>query len=174
MTKIPILHVEDEENDLFILQQAFKRAGIANPIQVAVDGQAAVYYLSGVGPYADRQKHPLPNLVLLDLKVPKLDGFEVLAWIRQQPALRGLVVIALSGSVLPQDIDRAYQLGVNSYIAKPGDLGQVMEVAVHLQGWWLRHNQFARVGTVDGAAPLPPPASPSRHLRTISASLLGG
>ena len=80
-----ILQVEDDPNDVFFLQHAMKKAGVANPVQVATDGQQAIDYLRGVGKFADRKKFPLPCLILLDLKLPHVMGLDVLKWIRQQP-----------------------------------------------------------------------------------------
>jgi CheY-like chemotaxis protein len=94
----------------------------------------AIDYLSGAGPFADRQKHPLPCLVLLDLKFPKLNGLEVLAWIRQQSSLKKLVVVMFSSSSQPADVDRAYELGANSYIQKPAGVEHTLEIAQLLKG----------------------------------------
>jgi CheY-like chemotaxis protein len=145
MTDKCILQVEDEESDIFMLQLVFKRAGITSPVHVVTDGQMALDYLSGSGPFADRRQHPLPCLVLLDLKLPKLDGLEVLAWIRQQPRLKKLVVVLFSSSVVPGDVDRAYELGANSYIQKPSDPEHTLEIAQLLKGWWLGYNHYAPI-----------------------------
>ena len=91
-----ILLVEDEENDVFFLKHAFEEVGVLNPLRVAQDGQEALDYLSGRGEYADRERFPLPCLILLDLKLPRVMGFEVLQWIREQPALKTLIVVVLS------------------------------------------------------------------------------
>ncbi len=140
-----ILHVEDEEADLFLLRRAFKKAVIEPPPQAVTDGQAAMDYLSGVGPYADRQQHPLPCLVLLDLKLPGVSGLEVLAWIRRQPNLRRLVVIVFSSSSQPSDLQQAYELGANSFVQKPSGLEPTVEIAKLLKGWWLGVNRFASI-----------------------------
>jgi CheY-like chemotaxis protein len=138
-----ILQVEDEESDVLVLQLIFKRAGVTVPVHVVTDGQMAVDYLSGVGRFADREKHPVPCLVLLDLKLPRLSGLEVVAWIRHQPRLRRLVVVLFSSSALPEEVDRAYEVGVNSYIQKPFEMGRAVEIAQLLKGWWLGHNHYA-------------------------------
>jgi len=140
-----ILQIEDDENDVFLLQHVFQEAEITNPVHVARDGQMAIDYLAGVGEFADRQKHPMPCLVLLDLNMPKLNGLEVLAWIRQQPNLRHLVVVLFSASSMPKDVAKAYELGANSYIQKPSDFHQSKELAQLLKGWWLGFNQFAPI-----------------------------
>jgi CheY-like chemotaxis protein len=140
-----ILQVEDEEADIFLLQFAFKKAGIQSPVQAVMDGQMAIDYLSGTGAYADREKHPLPCLVLLDLKLPKISGLEVLAWIRQQPNLRSLAVVVFSSSSQPSDLERAYELGANSFIQKAAQFEQTLEIAQLLKGWWLGYNRFAPI-----------------------------
>jgi CheY-like chemotaxis protein len=114
-----ILLVEDNEDDVFLMQRALKKAGIANPLQVARDGLAAIRYLSGEGSFAKRDLYPLPKVIFLDLKLPHLDGFEVLKWIRQQPVLDPVAVVVLSSSGEPRDRQQATELGVRSYLVKP-------------------------------------------------------
>jgi len=140
-----ILEVEDDKSQAFLLQYAFEQAGITNAVHVATDGQMAIEYLAGSGPFADRVKYPLPKLVMLDLNLPRKTGLEVLEWTRQQPALKRLVVILFTSSCLPADIDRAYDLGANSFIQKPADLADALEMAQLLKGWWLGYNHFAVV-----------------------------
>ncbi len=137
-----ILQVEDEEADVYLLRLVFERAGITSPVQVVTDGQMAIDYLAGVGRFADRKNHPWPCLVLLDLKLPKVSGLEVLEWIAKQPALKKLVVVVFSSSALPGDVERAYALGANSYIQKPSDMKQTVEIAQLLKGWWLGYNHY--------------------------------
>src|ERR1041384_4339000 len=105
----------------------------------------AIDYLSGTGEFSDRQKQPLPCLVLMDLKLPKKTGLEVLQWIREQPRLRKLVVVLFSNSALPEDVERACELGSNSYIQKPPNPDQLKEIAQLLKGWWLGYNHFAPI-----------------------------
>lgn len=152
-----ILQVEDEETDIFLLKRAFSKAGITSPVNAVTDGQMAIDYLSGTGPYADREKHPLPCLVLLDLKLPKRSGFEVLEWLRGQPAFHRVVVVVFSSSNQPSDIDRAYDLGANSFIQKPCDMEHTLELAQLLKGWWLGYNRFAPVyESLEATEPLRP------------------
>ena len=139
------MQVEDDENDVFLMERAFAHAGITNPVRVAVDGQAAIDYLSVASAFGDRQNYPLPCLVLLDLKLPKISGLEVLAWIRRQPELKKLVVVLFSSSLTPSEVERAYELGVNSFVQKPSDFRQTAEIAQLLKRWWLGYNQFAAV-----------------------------
>src|SRR5580692_2161995 len=114
-----ILLAEDDENDAFFMKHAFKEVGIFNSLQVARDGKQAVDYLAGSGDYADRNRFPLPSLTLLDLKLPRLTGLEVLKWVRQQDELKSLIVIILSSSHQASDIAKAYELGANAYLIKP-------------------------------------------------------
>lgn len=143
MPNTSILQVEDEESDVLLLQHAFERAGISNPVFVASDGAEAMAYLAGEGRFADRAAYPLPSLVLLDLKLPDKHGLEVLAWIRNQSDLKTTVVVAFTSSDHSSDVKRAYELGVNSYAVKPGNNDKRVEFARHLRGWWLGCNKFA-------------------------------
>jgi CheY-like chemotaxis protein len=138
-----ILQIEDDEGDVLLLQHAFRAAEIHEVVQVAADGQEAIDYLSGTGHFSDRTKYPLPNLVLLDLKLPDKSGLQVLEWMRAQPALRTTVVVALTSSSLRADVQRAYELGANSYVVKPSGIQKLTELARSLRSWWLGYNQFA-------------------------------
>ena len=140
-----ILQVEDEANEVFLLQHAFRQAGIANPVQVATDGQMAIDYLGGKGRFRDRATYPLPGLILLDLKLPRRSGREVLEWIRSQPNLNRIIVIVFTSAQYVGDVDLAYDLGANSFVIKPSDFSQYIELARLLKGWWLQHNQFPQV-----------------------------
>lgn len=140
-----ILQVEDEEADIFLLQHVFQQAGLTVPVHAVSDGQMAIDYLAGTECFCDRDKYPLPCLVLLDLNLPKKNGFEVLDWLRHQPGLRRLVVIAFSASAFQKDVDRAYDLGVTCYIQKPSELELAIEMAKSLKGWWMGLNHFATV-----------------------------
>jgi CheY-like chemotaxis protein len=116
-----ILLAEDDENDVILVQRALKLADINNPVQVVRDGEEAIAYLRGDNQYAHRELYPLPKLLLLDIKMPKKNGLEVLEWIREKSpdGLRMLPVIVMSSSNIQTDIDRAYLLGVNAYLVKP-------------------------------------------------------
>ena len=136
-----ILLVEDREADAFLLQYAYQRAEIPIPLQVVTDGQMAIDYLAGTGKFGDRAQFPLPGLVLLDLKLPYVMGMEVLAWIRQQPSLKRLIVIILSSSINESDIAQAYELGVNAYLVKPSDMDTMADMCKALKHFWLTHNK---------------------------------
>lgn len=140
-----ILYIDDDENDIFLVRSAFRRAGVTTPMQIATDGEMAIDYLSGAGPFADRLLHPLPALVLLDMKIHKKDGLEVLEWIRSQPAFKALVIILFTSSPNASEIERAYELGANSCIIKPSDIHQLAELARRFKAWWLECNWFVPV-----------------------------
>jgi CheY-like chemotaxis protein len=138
-----ILLVEDEPNDILLLKISFEEVGITLPLQVVTDGQMAIDYLSGAKAFADRKQFPMPCLILLDLKLPRKSGLEVLQWIREQPALRCIVVIVLTSAEHEQDVVQAYELGANSYLVKPMNIVQRNETMRLLKGWWLQCNRFA-------------------------------
>jgi len=119
MPTAPLLLVDDDEHDLFLLQRALKKAGITLPYEIADNGEEAIQYLSGVGRFADRNAFPLPEAIFLDLKMPFVSGFEVLEWIRLQPALSGIPVFVLTGSSVERDRQRALALGAKAYLVKP-------------------------------------------------------
>lgn len=129
-------------NDVFFLQHAMQKVGLASPIQVASDGQQAIDYLKGAGEFADRETFPLPCLVLLDLKLPRVMGLDVLKWIRQQPP--ALVVIVLTASAENADIAAAYRLGANAFLTKPPESGKLEDMAKAIKDFWLRHNTLPR------------------------------
>lgn len=133
-----ILLAEDLENDALLLQRAFDRVAIKNPIFVVENGEEAISYLSGQGKYFDRSAYPIPAMAILDIKMPKLDGFEVLEWIRKSPNYSSLYVVILSSSDLPSDIDRAHKLGVNGYLVKPTDFSRMVEIGRQLGDMLLR------------------------------------
>lgn len=136
-----ILLAEDDPNDVLLIQRAFQRTQVANPLQVVHDGEEAVAYLSGQGPFADRERHPMPVLMLMDLKMPRKSGLEVLEWVRQQPGLRRLPIIVLTSSNQSPDINRAYELGANSYLVKPAGFDSLLELVKNLDMYWLILNE---------------------------------
>jgi len=134
----PILQVDDDANDVFLLQHAMTKAGVKNPIQVVTDGQQAIDYLRGAGKFADRAKFPLPCLILLDLKLPYVMGLDVLKWIRQQPRVSLVVMLTASGN--DADIAAAYRLGANAFMTKPSESGKFEDMVKALKDFWLTHN----------------------------------
>jgi len=136
-----ILLVEDDENDVLLIQRAFRNAKLANPLHVVRDGDSAVAYLSGAGEYADRTAHPLPELMLLDLKLPRKSGLEVLAWLRQESGIKRVPVVVLTSSRERRDVDKAYELGANSYLVKPVEFESLLEMVKTLGVYWMIFNE---------------------------------
>ena len=132
-----ILVVDDRDDDLVIIKKAFEKARVVNPIITVQGGEEAIQYLKGEGDYSNRDEYPLPSLVLLDLKMPKVDGFEVLEWIRSQPTLQTLRVVVLTSSDHMKDVNRAYALGANSFVTKPVGVDKFLELANALHGYWI-------------------------------------
>ncbi len=136
-----ILLAEDDPNDVLLIRRAFERNHVANRVQVVRDGEEALAYLSGQAPFADRQRHPLPVLMLMDLKMPRKSGLEVLEWVRQQPGLKRLPIIVLTSSNQSPDINRAYELGANSYLVKPAGFDSLLDLVKNLDMYWLILNE---------------------------------
>lgn len=132
-TPYTILLVEDESNDALLLERAFRRANLSPNLKVVTDGEQAVEYLEGKGKFSDRAEFPIPSLLLLDLKLPRRSGLEVLEWIRQQDTFKEMPVIVLTSSRHTADIDKAYDLGATSYMAKPeGNFDELAEMVKKL------------------------------------------
>ncbi|WP_088889918.1 response regulator [Leptolyngbya ohadii] len=143
-----ILLVEDNPKDVFLVQRALRKAQVTSPLQVVNDGDAAVQYLSGEAPYSDRTAYPLPVFVLLDLKLPRRSGAEVLRWIRQQPHLRRLPVVVLTSSREYADVNGVYDLGANAYIVKPPDFDEFVEILKTLNLHWIRYNEKPQIDSL--------------------------
>lgn len=137
MSPETILLVEDNPDDVLLIKRAFKKAGLPHSLQIASHGEEAVDYLAGDGGYADREKHPFPALLLLDLQLPRRSGHEVLEWLRAQEDLRRLPVVVLTSSREPTDINRAYDLGANSYLVKPVSFDALLDMVQVLERYWL-------------------------------------
>lgn len=135
-----ILLVEDNPHDVLMTRRAFRKAGLDVPLFAVDDGEAAVAYLAGADPYADRNAHPWPALVLLDLKLPRLSGIEVLRWMRAERRLDGLPVVVLTSSTEDEDIVEAYRAGANSYLGKPVAFDELTALMRTLHLYWMRHN----------------------------------
>jgi CheY-like chemotaxis protein len=135
--EFPVLLVEDNEDDVLFVRRAFGRAKLSNPLHVAEDGDVAVAYLSGSGEHADRVRHPLPTLILLDLKLPRRSGLEVLEWLRGQPNLRKTPVVVLTSSKESSDVDRAFELGASGYLVKPVDFDGLLEMVKTIGVYWM-------------------------------------
>jgi CheY-like chemotaxis protein len=160
MNTAPILYVEDDDNDAFLLQHAFKQAEISNPLVCLTGGEAALKYLSGTGPNENDVDHPYPSLVLVDLNMPGQSGFDVLQWIRRDPCCFGIPVVVLSSSRDEGDIVRAYSEHANGYLVKPNKPNELLAMVKALRDFWLALNQA------------PPPLNRTRQLAANSISEL--
>ena len=136
-----ILLVEDEENDVLFMKRALEVAGLAKCLRVAEDGAQAIEYLSGQGEFVDRSLYPLPHLIFLDLKLPKVMGHDVLKWIRERPEFDMTIVIMLTSSQQSADIELAYARGANSYLVKPSNPHDLIELMAVTKRYWLDFNQ---------------------------------
>lgn len=132
-----VLLVEDNEDDLALVRRAFDKGKVVNPLQVVRSGEEALEYLVGTGRYSNRLEYPVPELILLDLKLPGIDGFQVLRWIRQQPGLKALRIVVLTSSTHMDDATLAYQSGANSFLVKPVDFDEFVNITNAIQGYWL-------------------------------------
>ena len=136
-----ILHVEDDANDVLLVQRALKKTNVSANILSVSDGDRALNYLAGSQEYANREKFPFPHLVLLDLKMPRKSGMEVLAWIRNQATFKRLLVVVFTSSKHDQDINRAYELGANSYLVKPVGFEELVTTMKQIHHYWGTLNQ---------------------------------
>lgn len=141
MTTFPILYIEDSEDDVFLLARAFDVARVAIALYTVSDGQEAIDYLSDTDAYADRIRHPIPNLILMDLRMPRKSGMEVLQWLREQSRLRYLPVIIFSSSCQREDVEQAYALGANAFVTKPATCEKRNEMARLIKEFWADFNK---------------------------------
>ncbi|MEG4441911.1 response regulator [Microcoleus sp. AT9_B5] len=138
-----ILLVEDNPVDILLMQRAFRNQIFTNTsLQIVRDGDAAVFYLNGEGEYSDRDRYPLPAIILLDLKLPRRSGHEVLVWLKQQPELKRLPVVMLTSSSQTLDVKRAYDLGVNSYLVKPVGFASLLQMMQSFSEYWLNYTEL--------------------------------
>jgi len=158
VTDFTLLLVEDDPNDILLIQRAFAKASLVNPIKIVRDGEEALHYLAGTGSYTDRSRYPIPALILLDLKLPRKSGFEVLQWLREQPGLAHIPVIVLTSSKESSDINQAYSLGANSYLVKPVGFEGLLEMVKTLGMYWMILNKGPEAG-----GELPRPAAPEER-----------
>jgi CheY-like chemotaxis protein len=144
-----VLYVEDEESDVVFMRVAFARQGMESALEVVGDGRAAIEYLSGAGKYADRGEYPLPSVVLLDLNLPQVPGFEVLKWMRNHPDFAWTPAVVFSSSTREDDRVKALELGANEFLAKPSSGMKFGEVVETLKERWLE----VRSGKVRNTGP---------------------
>ena len=138
-----ILVADDDQNDVFFLRRAFQKSGLEHSVVHVSDGQEAIDYLRGDADYSDRARFPLPALLLLDLKMPKVDGFDVLHWLKARSDLKELPVVVLSSSSREDDIQRARSLGADDYRVKPADFEQLLLLAQDVSTRWLAAGQLS-------------------------------
>ena len=136
-----ILLVEDQQNDVLLIKKAFERGQILNPLFVVNSGEEAMAYLAGDGKYRNRAEYPLPDLLLLDIKMPGLDGFDVLRWVRAQSGFSSLLIVMLTSSDRVYDVNQAYKLGANSFLVKPLDFENYVQTCNVLKQYWLNMNK---------------------------------
>jgi CheY-like chemotaxis protein len=148
-----VLVADDDENDFIILRRAFQKAGLTHRLIHVQDGEAAIDYLSGNAPYVDRVLYPAPNLLLLDLKMPRVNGFDVLAWLQSRKDLDALNVIVLSASQLEADKNQAAQLGADDYRTKPHDFDELVQMARELDERWTSQLHRAATGETPSLNP---------------------
>jgi CheY-like chemotaxis protein len=133
-----VLHVDDDPNDTALLEAARRKAGVDFRLENVFDGDQAIAYLSGSGQYANRIRHPLPTVILMDLKMPRATGFEIIKWIRNHAVCKSLPVVVLSGSELQEDMRRAYVMGANSYLVKPLGFEELVNLVKGFSATWLK------------------------------------
>jgi len=141
-----VLLAEDSADDVAFVQAAFSNIGIERSLMVVSDGAQALAYLLGDGPYADRDKFPIPVFMLLDLWLPRIDGFEVLRWVRSKRRLRRLPIMVFTGPDYPQDVTRAYVLGANLFVSKPFDSDEFNDLVKAIADYWLGPCKVRQIG----------------------------
>ena len=139
---VSILIADDDTQDTMLVRLAVKRAALGLRLESVTDGAEAIDYLMGRAHYSDRRVHPFPSMMLLDLKMPRLGGFDVLQYVRNQPGLRQLPIVIFSSSDDPKDIQRAYNEGANSYLCKPHSNEDLSALLRALEEYWCKFNQF--------------------------------
>jgi len=146
-----ILAAEDQESAALLLKMAFEASGLPYRLVIVKDGQCAVDYLKGAAPYEDRARHPLPRVVLLDLKMPRMDGFEVLAWLRESKEFSALPAVILSCSPRESDMERAKELGAREYLVKPLGWRELLDTVKGVAAKWLTQVENEECRVQDGS-----------------------
>jgi CheY-like chemotaxis protein len=126
--KETILYAEDEPDDQFFIERALKQLTCPVEVRFVNDGQEALDYLQGKGQYADRSRFPMPTVIFLDIKMPRLNGFEVLKWLKEQEAFKRIPVAMITSSQMQEDIDRVYELGASAYLVKPARMDELQKL----------------------------------------------
>ena len=149
LNNIPILLAEDDKNDIYLMRRAFDSAGYINPLFVVHNGQEVLDYLEGSGQFSQRDKYPMPGLLLLDLKMPLMDGYDVLAWLREHREFASLPVVILTASKLEEDVLKTRELGIYDYRVKPHAFEDLVRLLDDVRKCWLdeRFNRFTADST---------------------------
>ena len=158
-----ILLVDDLPEDILLIRKALEKAAVLNPIYALNSGEETILYLKGGGKYSNRDEYPLPDLLLLDLKMPVMSGFEVLRWIRQEPGLSAMRVIVLTGSDHLRDVNQAYQLGANSFMVKPTDFQDFVNLARSVESYWFHHSKTPELSRDPKLAATLDPRAPENY-----------
>lgn len=137
-----IVIVDDDEDDLLISREAFEEVGLKARLVSLEDGQALIDYLRGNEPYSDRQAYPMPNLVMLDINMPRMNGIEVLEYVKSDASLRSLPIVMLTNSGDPETVRRCYAMGASSYIRKPFEYGELKKALDNIRKYWFETVSF--------------------------------
>ena len=135
-TPLTVLVAEDEENDFMLLESALRKTNRPLNVQWVKDGVEAIRYLKGEGPFGDRSRFPVPQVIMLDLKMPGATGMEVLGWIRENPGYRVIPTLVMSSSRQQEDVKNAYALGANTYFVKPHSFDTLVDLCEKITGYW--------------------------------------
>jgi len=146
-----ILLAEDSQDDEILFKRVLAKAGIVNPIHVVRDGAEALAYLKGEEPFSNREKYPLPDVLVSDIRMPKLNGFELLAWVQDQPHLNRLLRIVLTQLDQINDIEWAYQLGADTFLIKPLESAELLNLVNFFQGYWTVSSTTSHTGSTQQA-----------------------
>src|SRR5688572_15959770 len=133
---LTILVAEDSADDAFFLERAFRKLGLKNPVQILTDGGAVMDYLKGEGKFENRSEFPFPSVLFMDIKMPRVNGFEVLQWLNDHPQCRIIPTMIFSSSEQPEEVERAYQLGANAYLVKPNSTEELVELLRSAYDFW--------------------------------------
>ena len=132
-----LLIAEDNPDDALLLRRALSQAGVKARLKFVADGEEMLFYLQGAGAYSDRSRHPLPSAIIMDLKMPRKTGLEVLEWIAANPQVAVVPTVILSSSSMPEDVRKAYRLGANTYFVKPTTYDELVSTMETLQKYWV-------------------------------------
>lgn len=136
--ELSILLVEDDSNDVLLMKRALEKNGLHSPLHVVGDGEEALHYLQHTGPFVDLLSHPFPDVILMDLKLPRINGLEVLHWLHEHPECPAVPTIVFSASRIDSDVKEAYRLGANTYFVKPANFDELLELVRLMHEYWRR------------------------------------